>query len=199
MIPFFVRNPCSCPWPRRNVGIISRSLRPTGFQYRQPNAMLRRWRFFSICVSTCHHRSSAKSMPRAPTAPTVARVRCLFTPTDQVLETCFSGRCRRVQSAPHAARIFGNYHRRTQTLVPSSRRMLHLAGKAVCDASQHPHVISQRDMATARFLLEVGVDGFAMNKRGRSPLSMAIEVMRPDVDALTRIFSRTWTWTWTWG
>lgn len=31
-------------------------------------------------------------------------------------------------------------------------------------------------MDTARFLLEVGVDGFAVNKRGRSPLSMAIEV-----------------------
>ena len=30
-------------------------------------------------------------------------------------------------------------------------------------------------MATARFLLEVGVDGFAVNKLSRSPLSMAIE------------------------
>jgi len=32
-------------------------------------------------------------------------------------------------------------------------------------------------METARFLLEVGVNGFATNKLGRSPLSMAIEVL----------------------
>ena len=30
---------------------------------------------------------------------------------------------------------------------------------------------------TARFLLSVGVDGFALNKLGRSPLSMAIETL----------------------
>ena len=40
----------------------------------------------------------------------------------------------------------------------------------------HTLLESSRDMDTARFLLEVGVDGFAVNKLGRSPLSMAIEV-----------------------
>ena len=41
----------------------------------------------------------------------------------------------------------------------------------------HTLLESSRDMDTARFLLEVGVDGFAMNNLGRSPLSMAVEVL----------------------
>ena len=41
----------------------------------------------------------------------------------------------------------------------------------------HTLLESSRDIDAARFLLGVGVDGFAINKGGRSPLSMAIETM----------------------
>ena len=41
----------------------------------------------------------------------------------------------------------------------------------------HTLLESSRDMATARFLLDQGVDGFAINSLGRSPLSMAIEAL----------------------
>jgi hypothetical protein len=36
---------------------------------------------------------------------------------------------------------------------------------------------SSRDIKTAEFLLEQGVDGFAFNQAGRSPLSSAIECL----------------------
>ena len=41
----------------------------------------------------------------------------------------------------------------------------------------HTLLESSRDLDAAKFLLGVGVDGFAINKGGRSPLSMAIETM----------------------
>ena len=50
-----------------------------------------------------------------------------------------------------------------------------------CDAegsnALHTLLESSRDLSTARFLLEMGVDGFAINRLGRSPLSMAVEVL----------------------
>ena len=41
----------------------------------------------------------------------------------------------------------------------------------------HTLLESSRDLDAARFLLSIGVDGFAKNSAGRSPLSMAIETM----------------------
>jgi len=41
----------------------------------------------------------------------------------------------------------------------------------------HTLLESSRDLETARFLLSVGVDGFALNNLGRSPLSMAVEAL----------------------
>ena len=60
-----------------------------------------------------------------------------------------------------------------QYLPPSAFRQLDGEGSNPL----HTLLESSRDMDTARFLLDVGVDGFAINRLGRSPLSMAIEVL----------------------
>ena len=60
-----------------------------------------------------------------------------------------------------------------QFLPPSFFRELDAEGSNPL----HTLLDSSRDMETARFLLDVGVDGFSRNSLGRSPLSMAIETM----------------------
>ena len=60
-----------------------------------------------------------------------------------------------------------------QHFPPSFFREVDAAG----NSALHTLLESSRDMPTAHFLLEQGVDGFAFNSEQRSPLSMSIEYL----------------------